>query len=164
VSGCLSLKRCAHGNPPLAEMRADRSPPSDSLLDDFWTPINHYDGRQVAHAVGRFWRGRTAMRDRLVQPQRQGTGSLRLINGATYPPLRKAHGGQGPRVDAGSRRREHRAVEHWPQLEALEAASRAFRESIERYAIACHADVDFMTPAEQYAGESVRAGTCWRLL
>ena len=85
MSACLSLKRCAHGNPPLAEMLADRSPPSDSLLDNFWTPINHYDGRQVAHALGRFWPDRIAMRDRLVQPQRQGTVSLRLINGAACP-------------------------------------------------------------------------------
>jgi pimeloyl-ACP methyl ester carboxylesterase len=82
-----------------------------------------------------------SMRNRLVEPLRQGAVPLRLINGAAAP-----NSGQHmvdrflelmPKADVMSPER----VGHWPQLEPLEAVSRAYQELIKHHGRACHADV-----------------------
>lgn len=57
-------------------------PPSPELLDDFWSLVNHHDGRKVTHLVGRFWRERMGLRERLLAPLLRSAVPVRLINGA----------------------------------------------------------------------------------
>lgn len=60
-------------------------PPTRALLDDLWALLNHNDGLQVAHRVGRFWRERMAFSERLLRPLVEGQVPTLLINGAQDP-------------------------------------------------------------------------------
>ncbi|WP_374658131.1 alpha/beta fold hydrolase [Inhella sp.] len=97
-------------------------PPPPGLLDDFWTLLEHQQGRRVAHRVGSFWRERLPLENRLLHP----------LLGADAPPLRLINGSADPNsgramVDAFVARRPDadvvrlEGVGHWPQWEATEA-------------------------------------------
>lgn len=61
------------------------TPPAQDLLDDFWSLVEHGDGRRVTHAVGRFWAPGSDMRDRLVGALLRSPAPLRIINGSADP-------------------------------------------------------------------------------
>ena len=94
------------------------SPPSQALLDDFWTLVTHGQGLRVTHQVGRFWRDRLVLRERLVGALLRSPLPLRLINGAADPNS-GAHMvarflSLKPDADLVSLER----TGHWPQIEA----------------------------------------------
>ncbi|HYW57950.1 MAG TPA: alpha/beta hydrolase [Polaromonas sp.] len=59
--------------------------PGEALLDDFWGMVTHNQGLRVTHKVGRFWRERLALRDRLVEPLLKRAFPLLFINGTSDP-------------------------------------------------------------------------------
>jgi pimeloyl-ACP methyl ester carboxylesterase len=102
--------------------------PEPALLDDFWSLVNHNDGRRVTHLVSRFWRERLALRDRLLAPLLRGAVPLRLVNGAADPNSGRhmAERFRALRPDADIVSLE--GIGHWPQLEAAAAVVRAALE------------------------------------
>jgi pimeloyl-ACP methyl ester carboxylesterase len=97
--------------------------PSQELLDDFWSLLEHGKGRRVTHLVGRFWLPRHAMAKRLVGALLRSAIPLRVINGSADPNSGK-HMVQrllslAPGVDVLSLE----GVGHWPQLEQPEATA-----------------------------------------
>lgn len=103
----------------LRELFCQAPPPG--LLDDFWTLLEHQQGRRVAHRVGAFWRERQALQERLLRPLLDPVcPPLRLINGSAAP-----NSGRHM-VDAFLTLRPTtdlvrlEGVGHWPQWEAPE--------------------------------------------
>jgi pimeloyl-ACP methyl ester carboxylesterase len=103
-------------------------PLSQDLLDDFWSLVNYHDGRKVTHAVGRFWRERLSLRDRLLTPLLRTTVPLRFINGASDPNsgrhMMDSYRTLSPDEDIISLD----GVGHWPQIEAPMAVTFSFME------------------------------------
>lgn len=64
---------------------APAHPPAHGLLDDLWSLLQHDKGLRVAHRVGRFWRERMSMSDRLLRPLLMKSTPTLLINGALDP-------------------------------------------------------------------------------
>lgn len=92
-------------------------PPSPELLDDFWSLVVHARGLRVAHRVGRFWKERLAVRDRLVEPVLRKLCPLLMINGSSDPNS-GAHMAERYRAlvpDADIVALD--GVGHWPQLD-----------------------------------------------
>lgn len=108
------------------------TPPSQDLLDDFWTLLEHGGGRRMTHAVGRFWLPRLAMRERLVGALLRSAVPLRVINGAADPNsgrhmvqrLREL----SPDVEVISLSQ----IGHWPQIEDCAATGEAIVQFIQR--------------------------------
>jgi pimeloyl-ACP methyl ester carboxylesterase len=69
----------------LQRLFAPAHPPAEGLLDDLWTLVKHNDGLQVAHRVGRFWRERVPLSERLLEPLQQRRVPTLMINGALDP-------------------------------------------------------------------------------
>ncbi|MET0335706.1 MAG: alpha/beta hydrolase [Rhizobacter sp.] len=97
------------------------TPPSDALIDDFWCLATQRDGLKVAHAVGRFYLDRMALRERLVEPLLRHVVPVRLINGAADPNsgrhMAERYRGLVKDADIVSLDR----IGHWPQIEAPQA-------------------------------------------
>jgi pimeloyl-ACP methyl ester carboxylesterase len=101
-------------------------PPSQDLLNDFWSLVNYHDGRKVTHAVGRFWRERLGLRERLLAPLLRSTVPVRLINGASDPNsgrhMMDRYRTLSPDEDIVSLD----GIGHWPQIEAPMAVALSF--------------------------------------
>lgn len=97
------------------------TPASDALIDDFWCLATHRGGLQVAHAVGRFYRDRLAMRDRLVAPLIRHAVPVRLINGAADPNSGRHMAERYRALVDGADIVSLEHVGHWPQIEAPQA-------------------------------------------
>ena len=69
----------------LRQLFAPAHPPDDDLLDDLWALVVYGEGLNVAHRVGRFWRERLPMSERLLHPLREGVVPTLLINGSMDP-------------------------------------------------------------------------------
>jgi pimeloyl-ACP methyl ester carboxylesterase len=98
-----------------------QAPVSIELLDDFWQLANHNEGLRVAHAVGRFYVDRLAMRDRLVGPLLRSSVPIRLINGAADPNSGRHMAERYRAVVPGADIVSLERVGHWPQIEAPQA-------------------------------------------
>lgn len=102
-----------------------QTPPAPELLDDFWALVEQGHGRQVTHAVGRFWRPDAAQRDRLVGALLRSRRPLRVINGAADPNSGRhmVHRllALAPLTDVFSF--DH--IGHWPHIEHVEATAAA---------------------------------------
>jgi pimeloyl-ACP methyl ester carboxylesterase len=104
------------------------TPPSQALLDDFWSLVEHGGGRRVTHAVGRFWQPQLALRDRLVGALLGSTIPLRVINGAADPNSGR-HMVQrllalAPQTNVLS----FAHIGHWPHIEHADATATALLE------------------------------------
>jgi pimeloyl-ACP methyl ester carboxylesterase len=101
-------------------------PPSRDLLNDFWSLVNYHDGRKVTHLVGRFWRERLGLRDRLLAPLLRSTVPVRFINGASDPNsgrhMMDSYRALSPDEDIVSLE----GIGHWPQIEAPAAVALSF--------------------------------------
>jgi pimeloyl-ACP methyl ester carboxylesterase len=100
--------------------------PSRDLLNDFWSLVNYRDGRKVTHAVGRFWRERLGLRERLLAPLLRSAVPIRFINGASDPNsgrhMMDSYRTLSPDEDIVSLE----GIGHWPQIEAPEAVALSF--------------------------------------
>ncbi len=101
-------------------------PPSCELLNDFWSLVNYHDGRKVTHAVGRFWRERLGLRERLLAPLLRSTVPIRFINGASDPNsgrhMMDSYRTLSPDEDIVSLE----GIGHWPQIEAPKDVAHSF--------------------------------------
>jgi pimeloyl-ACP methyl ester carboxylesterase len=100
--------------------------PGPDLLNDFWSLVNYRDGRRVTHAVGRFWRERLGLRERLLAPLLRSTVPIRFINGASDPNsgrhMMDSYRALSPDEDIVSLE----GIGHWPQIEAPTAVALSF--------------------------------------
>jgi pimeloyl-ACP methyl ester carboxylesterase len=110
----------------IASLFGPGMPPSPDLLNDFWSLVNHHDGRKVTHAVGRFWRERLGLRDRLLAPLLRSTVPIRFINGASDPNsgrhMMDSYRALSPDEDIVNLE----GIGHWPQIEAPTAVALSF--------------------------------------
>jgi pimeloyl-ACP methyl ester carboxylesterase len=109
----------------MRELFGKANQPSQVLLDEFWTLVEHNNGRQVMAAVGRFWRPELAMRERLVSALLRSLVPLRVINGSTDPNSGSHMVNRlltlSPDVDVV----RLDDVGHWPQIEAAQTTATA---------------------------------------
>ncbi len=109
----------------IRRMYGDAPPPSETLLDDFWTLLNLGEGRQVTHRVGAFWKERLALNDRLLGALLRSGVRLRLINGAADPNsgahMVRAFQTHQPDADVVSLE----GIGHWPQIQAAERVAQS---------------------------------------
>jgi pimeloyl-ACP methyl ester carboxylesterase len=91
--------------------------PDQEVLDDFWCLVTHKRGLRVAHRIGRFWRERLALHDRLVAPLLTRIFPILFINGTSDP-------NSGQHMVDRYRQLVQNApvvcldgIGHWPQLE-----------------------------------------------
>ncbi|MBB5202739.1 pimeloyl-ACP methyl ester carboxylesterase [Inhella inkyongensis] len=98
------------------------TPPEPDLLDDFWTLLEHQQGRQVAHRVGAFWRERLTLQERLLKPLLSPQcPPLRLVNGSADPNSGRHMADAFLRLRPDTDLVRLESVGHWPQWEAPEA-------------------------------------------
>lgn len=108
--------------------------PPAALLDDFWTLLEHQQGRRVAHRTGAFWRDRMAQRDRLVQALLSSRRPpLRLINGSADPNSGRHMADAFLALSPSTEVVHLPDVGHWPQWEAADAVSAALLGFLESH-------------------------------
>lgn len=111
----------------------DSPPPSDALLDDFWTLLSVGDGRLATHRVGAFWRERLALQERLLGALLGSGLPLRLINGAADPNsgahMVRAFRLHRPDADVVSLE----GIGHWPQIQAPEPVAEALHSFLSQH-------------------------------
>jgi pimeloyl-ACP methyl ester carboxylesterase len=95
-----------------------QSTPADALIDDFWSLAIHQDGLKVAHAVGRFYLDRLALRDRLVGPLLRRAVPVQVINGAADPNSGRHMADRYRALVRDADIVSLEGVGHWPQIEA----------------------------------------------
>ncbi|MDZ4173277.1 MAG: alpha/beta hydrolase [Hydrogenophaga sp.] len=111
----------------------EHAQPSTALLDDFWSLVTYRDGLLVTHLVGRFWKERLRLRNRLVTPLMQRSVPTRFINGISDPNSGQHMANRYAELvpDADVIRLE--GVGHWPQLEQPERVAHLALEFLARY-------------------------------
>jgi pimeloyl-ACP methyl ester carboxylesterase len=102
------------------------TPPSDALIDGFWTLIEHGRGRRVMPKLIRYIEERKQHRERWVGALVKTSLPLRVINGVEDP-ISGAHMLTRLReLRPGTDIVELPSVGHYPQVEAPEAVLRAY--------------------------------------
>ena len=101
------------------------TPPAQDLLDDFWTLVEHGDGRRVTHAVGRFWAPGPALRDRLVGALLRSPAPLRIINGSADPNSGEHMVRSWLRLAPHTDVIRFESIGHWPHIEHANATAAA---------------------------------------
>lgn len=86
-------------------------------VDDFWSLVVHGGGLRVAHRVGRFWKDRLAVRDRLVAPLTAGRWPVQMVNGSADPNSGAHMAARFRELVPGARIAALDSVGHWPQLD-----------------------------------------------
>lgn len=99
-------------------------PPDPQLIDDFWSLVVEGQGLRVAHRVGRFWKDRMAMRDRLVEPVLQQLWPVQMINGQGDPNSGAHMAARYRALVPDARIVALEGVGHWPQLDVPEKVAR----------------------------------------
>lgn len=110
------ISRAAFGR-SIAPLFSPQYPPAEGLVDDFWSLVAHRQGLLVAHEVGRFWKDRMAVRDRLVEPVVRKLWPIQMINGLADPNSGAHMAARYRALVPDARIVPLEEVGHWPQLD-----------------------------------------------
>ncbi len=110
----------------MREIFGKATQPAEEALNDWWTLVNHQQGRKIYHKLIRYMDERWRHRERWVGALKQTSVPLRLINGAADPISGQHLADHYRRVIPGADVISLDGIGHYPQVEAPGRVVEAF--------------------------------------